>query len=213
MRTILAFGDSNTHGTMPMAGFADRARYARPKRWPDVLAAELGAGFEVIAEGHPGRSTVHDDPIEGGHKAGIGVLKVLLETHRPLDLVIVMLGTNDLKVRFSLTPEDVALGVGRLLQEIAASDCGPGGAAPRALAVAPVPIVETGFLARMYAGGAAKSQALAGEIAAVAGRCGAGFWDAGTVGEVDPDEGIHLTEAAHGAIGRALAGEVRGLLP
>ena len=80
------------------------------------------------------------------------------------------------------------------------------------LAVAPVPLIEVGFLSQMYEGGAAKSLRLAKELKAVAARSGAHFWDAALVGEVDPDEGVHLTLQAHRAIGAALAEEVRKLI-
>ncbi len=102
MKTILCFGDSNTHGTRALQYPGDARRHPRDARWPNVLASQLGAGYEVIAEGHPGRTTVWADPIEGEHKSGVAMLPALLETHRPIDLVIIMLGTNDLKVRFSV---------------------------------------------------------------------------------------------------------------
>ena len=207
-RTILCFGDSNTHGTMAMSAPGDLGRYPRGTRWPDVLAAELGAAYAVIAEGHPGRTTVLDDPLEGEYKSGLRALPVLLESHRPIELVVVMLGTNDLKARFALPPSDIAIGVERLLEVIGTSTAGPGGRAPRALVVAPAPIVETGFLGAMFAGGAARSHRLAAELADVAARRDAGFCDAGQFGEVDPGDGIHLTAAAHEAIGKALAAAI-----
>ncbi len=210
-RVILCFGDSNTHGTMPMSDPYALDRHPDGQRWPDVLAAALGTGWVVLAEGHPGRTTVHDDALEGGHRSGAKALPVLLDTHRPIDLVVLMLGTNDLKARFSMTPWDVARGVEQLLSIIAASTAGPGGAAPRALVVSPVPISEVGFLAEMFQGGAVKSRALAAPLADVADRCSAGFWDAGDMGAVDADEGIHLTQQAQAAIGTALAENLRGL--
>lgn len=209
MSTVLCFGDSNTHGTMPMRHLGDRRRYDAAARWPGVMAAALGPGWQVIEEGHPGRTTVHSDPIEGAHKDGLAALPVLLESHRPLDLVLIMLGTNDLKARFSVPAVDIALGVDRLAATVAASECGPDGRAPALMLVAPVPIVETGFLAGMFAGGAAKAAALAGELAPLAAARGARFFDAGTVAAVDPVDGVHLSPAGHAALGAALAAEVR----
>ena len=210
-RVILCFGDSNTHGTMAMSDHDSMDRYPRGQRWPDVMAAALGPGWVVLAEGHPGRTTVHDDPLEGGHRSGTQALPVLLDTHRPIDLVVILLGTNDLKARFSMTPGDVSRGIEQLLLIIAASSAGPGGAAPRALVVSPAPISEVGFLAEMFHGGAAKSRALAASLADVADRYGAAFWDAGEVGAVDAGEGIHLTLHAQQAIGTALAEKLRGV--
>ena len=213
MRSVMCFGDSNTHGTMALRAPGDLGRFARATRWPGQMAAALGPVWQVIEEGHPGRTTLHDDPIEGEHRNARRVLPALLETHRPLDLVILMLGTNDLKMRFSLPASDIALGVDRLLQTIAASNAGPGGTAPRALLVAPVPIIETGFLGEMFAGGAEKSRDLAPRFAAVAARQGAGFVDAGRLAQVDRTDGIHLDAAGHAALGSALAEAVRHLFP
>ncbi len=210
-RTILCFGDSNTHGTRAMRDMADRRRFAPAERWPSVMAAALGAGWDVIAEGHPGRNAVFDDPVEGAHKNGLAALPVMLESHRPLDLVIVMLGTNDLKARFSVPASDIAIGLERLVLAIRQSDAGPAGAAPLVLLAAPVPILETGFLAPMFEGGAAKSRALVPLLADVAARQGAGFVDLGPVAEVDSLDGIHLTARAQAAIGAAMAGAVGGM--
>ena len=95
-RTLLCYGDSNTHGTMPMPDLGFQGRYSRDERWSGRLQRLL-PDWEVIAEGHPGRTTVHDDPVEGAHRNGLTVLPALLETHRPVDAVLLKLGTNDLK--------------------------------------------------------------------------------------------------------------------
>lgn len=208
-RVLLALGDSNTHGTLPMPAPGALGRHPPGARWPDVTAAALGPGWTVLAEGHPGRTTTHDDPIEGAHKNGRRVLPALLESHRPIDVVALMLGTNDLKARYGLLPVDIALGVEKLAQEVRASTAGPGGAAPALLLIAPVPIREAGFLGEIFAGGAAKSQAVAAALAAVADRLGAAFLDAGQHAAVDPLDGVHLDAAAHRAIGTAVADDVR----
>lgn len=208
-RSILCFGDSNTHGTLAMRSVDDRRRLPRGARWPDVMAQALGPGWDVIAEGHPGRTAVFDDPIEGAHKNGLRALPALLESHRPLDLVIVMLGTNDLKARFNVLATDIALGVGRAAAEIGRSDCGPDKRAPRLLLVAPVPIIETGVFTDIFAGGAAKSLGLPHALQQTAERSGAEFVDLAPVASVDPVDGIHLDAAAHVAVGATLAGAVR----
>jgi len=212
-RSVLCFGDSNTHGTPPMPDLDFVGRHGPAERWPGVMAAELGPGWRVIDEGLPGRTTVHADPIEGAHKNGLAVLPALLESHRPLDVVIVKLGTNDLKPRFAVDAGDIALSVGRIADAILASDAGPGSAAPDILLVAPPPILETGCLAGMFAGGRAKSLRLAAAIRAEADRRGLPFFDAGGVIAVDPLDGIHYDAAAHVALGRALAAEVARLWP
>jgi len=207
-RTVLCFGDSNTHGTMAMRSNVDRRRFAPDQRWTTIMGAALGTGWSVISEGHPGRTSVFDDPVEGVYKNGMRVLGTLLESHRPLDLVIVMLGTNDLKARFSVPAADIAIGIERLVLEVLKSDAGPKSMAPKVLVAAPVPIVETGFLGEMFAGGAAKSRALGGYLGDMAKRRRAGFVDLGAVAQADPVDGIHLTQPAHVAIGAAMAGAV-----
>lgn len=207
----MCFGDSNTHGTLAMHDPADRRRLPAAHRWTSVLASGLGEGFEVIAEGHPGRTAVFDDPVEGEHKNGLRILPAILESHRPIDLVIVLLGTNDLKARFSVPASDIALGLERLLSAIGKSDAGPDSRAPLVLLAAPVPIQETGFLGSMFAEGAAKSRALGALLQAVATRQGAAFIDLGTVAQVDPTDGIHMTADAHAAIGTAMTKAVQAV--
>lgn len=212
MRSLLLFGDSNTHGTMPMPDLDFDGRFDRDDRWAGRLARLL-PGWEVIAEGHPGRTTVHDDPVEGAHRNGLSVLPALLESHRPLDLVLVMLGTNDLKQRFSVNACDIALSLERLVRVIRGSDCGPGGGAPGVLLVAPPPILEVGCLAGMFAGGAEKSALLAVDIAAAAARLGVPFLDAGQVVQVSPVDGIHYDAAANPALAEAFATAIRTHFP
>jgi lysophospholipase L1-like esterase len=210
-RVVLAYGDSNTHGTVPMETLEDTGRFGPAERWPGVCAAELGAGWRVIEEGLPGRTTVHPDPIEGVHKNGLAVLPAVLETHRPIDLVVVMLGTNDLKQRFAVSALDVGQSASLLLHTIRHSYMGPASGQPRLLLVAPVPVEEVGCLAEMFTGGAAKSRALAGHYGRVAARHGAEFLDAGEVVAVSPVDGIHFDAAAHAALGRAIAAKIRGM--
>lgn len=211
-RTVLLFGDSNTHGTMPMAELGLPGRFGRAERWPGRLQALL-PGWEVIAEGHPGRTTLHDDPVEGAHRNGLAVLPALLESHRPIDLVVVMLGTNDLKERFSVNAADIALSLERLVRFVRASEAGPDGRAPGVLLVAPPPIIEVGCLAGMFAGGAAKSRALAAEVRAVARRCDVPFLDAGEVVAVSPVDGIHYDAEANPALAQAFAAAIHRHFP
>jgi len=79
-------------------------RFDREERWTGVLAQTLGAGWKIVEEGLPARTTVHDDPIEGRHKNGLSYLRPCLESHLPVDVVVLMLGPNDLKARFSSSP-------------------------------------------------------------------------------------------------------------
>lgn len=208
MKTILCFGDSNTHGTIPRADINDLQRYPKAHRWPSVMAEALGPDYDVISEGHGGRNASSDDPIEGKQKNGERALLMLLESHRPIDVLIIMLGTNDLKQRFNLPPIDIANGIERLVKIAKSAECGPARSAPDILVVSPVPIIETGFFAEIFAGGAEKSRALPPYLSAMAERNGAAFLDLAPVADVDPIDGIHLSAESLNKIGRAMAAKV-----
>jgi lysophospholipase L1-like esterase len=204
-RTMLVYGDSNSHGTPPMPDWNGSPRFDRQTRWPGVAAAALGSGWHVIEEGLPGRTTVLDDLIEGPHRNGALVLPAILGSHAPLDLVVVMLGTNDLKQAFALTPHEIGDGVEKLVKIILGAECGPGGAAPQILLVVPPPILEAGCLQEMFAGGAAKSARLLPEYQAIAAKWGTGLLDAGKVIVSSPIDGVHFAAGEHAKLGRAVA--------
>ena len=103
MTTILCYGDSNTYGYNPVNGL----RYPKDVRWTGVLQKLLGEQYAVIEEGCNGRTTVFEDIAEPW-KAGLGYLKPCLNTHKPIDFVIMMLGSNDLKRMFHATAKEIA---------------------------------------------------------------------------------------------------------
>ena len=121
MRTLLCFGDSNTHGTPPMETLESVGRFGPDERWPGVCRAALHAGWHLVEEGLPARTTVRDDPLFGPGYIGSAALPMLLHTHAPVDLVTIMLGVNDLKVRLPGTAEDIALSVEQLVMLVKAS--------------------------------------------------------------------------------------------
>ncbi len=207
MFEVLCFGDSNTWGYSPKSA----ERFARNTRWTGVLQAALGDGCGVIEEGLNGRTTVWDDPIEGD-KNGRRQLPALLESHKPLDLVVLMLGTNDLKRRFSAPASDIAAGVERLVGIILASSSGRTGKAPKVLVIAPPPLARLTDLAEMFDGGTEKSRLLGKLYARVAAEQGCAFLDAGSVIRSSDLDGIHLEEKEHRALGEAVAKEVRKIL-
>ncbi|WP_108259056.1 SGNH/GDSL hydrolase family protein [Mangrovicoccus ximenensis] len=208
-RVILCYGDSNTHGASAIADDGTWHRYDTGTRWPLRMADLLGSGYRVIEEGLPGRTTCLDDPFEGEFLNGLRVLPAVLRTHKPVDLMVLMLGTNDLKTRFSLTPADIAKGITRLITEIRSHQAGPDGTDPDILVVAPAPISETGVPGPHMVGGALKSRGLAPAMAAAAAAAGAMFYDAGQVAETDPQDGIHLTADAHARLAEGLAAEIK----
>lgn len=189
-----------------MASLNEGRRFDRATRWPSVLAAALGPDWDVIAEGLPGRTTVHDDPIEGAHRNGLTVLPAIVESHRPVDVAVLMLGTNDLKQRFSLTGFDIARSAGRLVEVMLAS-----GHVRQVLWVCPPPVVETGCLAEMFQGAEARGRSVADWSRQFAAELGVSFLNAGALIAVDPLDGVHLNAAAHGILGEAIAAQVRAL--
>ena len=207
MRRILCFGDSNTWGYDP----ATEDRFDDQTRWTGVLQAALGADFTVIEEGLNGRTTVWNDPIEG-YKNGHDYLVPCLETHRPLDLVVLMLGTNDLKRRFSLSAYDIAQGVAVLLRAISYSKAGRDGHAPRVLLLAPPPVAKLTNFAEMFEGSEAKSQLLGRHYRAVAVEYNVAFLDTSTVIQSSDIDGIHFEAEEHAKLGRAVAHEVLALV-
>ncbi|MBS0122744.1 GDSL-type esterase/lipase family protein [Thetidibacter halocola] len=200
MATILCYGDSNTHGTRPMsvAGLSERHPPGVP--WPDVMAAALGPAHRVIAEGLPGRTTVHEDLVEGGARNGLAVLPAILHSHKPLDLMVLMLGTNDLKPRFSVTAHEIARSVLRLALLARAE-----AVVQDVLIVSPAPVREAGCLAEVFVGAEARQAGLAGVLRDLAEASGFGFADAGAHVTVSDFDGVHWDAPAHAALGAAMA--------
>ena len=207
MSVIVVFGDSNTWGYDPATG----GRFPRSQRWPSVLQRELGADFEVIAEGLNGRTTVHDDPIEP-YRSGADALPPCLMSHAPVGLVILALGCNDLKKRFSLSAFDIAEGAARLVFLARAYGEGPDGRAPKILLIAPPPVGRLSAYAEMFEGSAETSRLLGARYRAVAEREGVAFLDAGEVIRCSDLDGIHYEADQHELLGRAAAKAVRGAL-
>jgi lysophospholipase L1-like esterase len=131
-------------------------------------------------------------------------------------MVVIMLGTNDLKARFGVGAAEIANSVGRLIDLVDISDCGPGGTAPEVLMVAPPPLIgHTGQFpefADMFRGGFEKSQRFAAEYRRVANEYDATFLDAGAHAVTSPYDGIHLDLADQANLGRAIAQALRGLM-
>lgn len=215
VRRVLVFGDSLTWGWMPVETVVPTTRYPFRERWTGIMAEALGPGFTVVEEGLSGRTTDVDDPFDP-RLNGSAYLPAALASHLPLDLVVVMLGTNDTKAYFRREPFDIALGAARLLGIVAASAGGVGTTypAPRVLLVAPPPLgdVTDAWAGAVFGGGRAKTLALPPLYQAAARAAGARFFDAGAATRTDGVDGIHFTPENNRALGRALAAEVRAAL-
>lgn len=114
MKTILCFGDSNTYGLNP----ADKSRFDYETRWTGILDQKLRKyGFRVAEEGLCGRTTIFPDELRS-HRRGVDVLPFLLESHSPVEYVVLMLGTNDCKTRFQASPYIIGSGIKQLIKQI-----------------------------------------------------------------------------------------------
>ena len=200
MKTILCYGNSNTWGSDP----EDGSRFDLHTRRPGVMRDYLGEDFFVIEEGLCGRTTVWDDPLDDGRN-GRTYLLPCLETHKPIDMVILMLGTNDLKVHINATAEDIASGVEILVNIVQASQCGEREMAPRIVLVAPPRTGKLHEFALSFAGARKKSKHFPEVFfKQVADAHGCDFLDAGSLIESSSLDGIHFDADAHQVLGRAL---------
>ncbi len=209
MKTVLCYGDSNTWGYNP----ATEARYPLEARWVSVLARELGPDYQVIPEGLNGRTTVWSDPVEGEYKSGKTYLTACLESHHPIDLVVLMLGTNDLKHRFGLSAWDIARSAGTLVEMIRGSAFGPDGLGPDVLLLAPPPTcVKSTVFEDMFVGADVKSLDLGVQYRLAADEYDCDFLDTATVIASSKVDGIHFDAPELPKLGRAVAAAVRTIL-
>ena len=210
IKTVLCYGDSLTWGYD--AGTLLRHRYE--DRWPSVLEAELGNAARVIAEGLNGRTTAFDDHLAGEDRNGARLLPTLLGTHMPLDLVIFMLGANDMKPWIHGNPLAAQHGMRRLVDIVRGHPWRHAAVTPKIIIVSPPPLSRTANaeFTEMFAGGDAASRRLAPLYAALAEEYDLGFFDAGMVAKTTPLDGVHLDAENTRAIGKALAPLVRGML-
>lgn len=206
MKTILCYGDSNTWGYNP----ADQTRFPINIRWPGMLRNELGNDYHIIEEGLNGRTTVWDDPIELD-KNGATYLKPCIQTHKPIDLVIIMLGTNDLKTRFSLNAYDIAGGAGVLVDIVQKSDTGIDGEPPKVLLIAPPPTVPYPNT-EIFVGASERSRFFGKAYRRVSEEKKCHFLDAGEYVKSSPIDGIHLTADMHEKLGLIIAKKVKEIL-
>jgi lysophospholipase L1-like esterase len=213
-RSIMCFGDSLTWGWIPVAESAPTFRYPFEQRWTGAMAAELGEDYHLIEEGLSARTTSLDDPNDP-RLNGSAYLPTALASHLPLDLVIVLLGTNDTKSYFNRTPYEIANGVGKLAGQILTSAGGVGTPypAPKVLIVAPPPLapMPDPWFQGMFGGGYEKSKELAKHYKALAAFLKIEFFDAGSVVSTDGVDGIHFSADTNIKLGRALAEKVKSI--
>jgi lysophospholipase L1-like esterase len=199
MKSILCFGDSNTYGVNP----ENNQRFGRDERWTGLLQTLLGPDYYVIEEGYSGRTTCFSDDSDP-NRSGIKVLDLVLKTHCPLDLAIVMLGTNDFKTQFNMTAKVSGYALKKVVEKLQASGA-------QVLIVSPIMLGEGIASSRFWE----MDQRAFEEIkkvpevyAQVARLTGSHFFAASSVAAAGPDC-LHIDRAGHKALASALAEQVR----
>lgn len=211
---ILCYGDSNTWGTIGRWYESDLPsdRYPPEYRWPCVLQAQLGEGYHVIAEGLGGRSTIYDAEGEPW-KNGEPYLLPCLRSHSPLDLVIIMLGTNDLHIRKDLTEADLPVGISRLVDIVQADhDSGRGNVSPKVVIIAPIDVQPSSPEGRVMVYdkfrreiGRKLSLKFPDVYQKVAEEKGCWFLNAQDYAVPGPADGVHFDPESHVRLGKAVA--------
>ena len=218
MKTILCYGDSNTWGYMPKKDeprITSANRFPWNVRWTGLLQEKLGPEYRIIEEGLNGRTTAFDCPMDDDRNA-LRDIAVTLETHAPLDLVIIMLGTNDTKVTFSLHPYVIAHGVERLIGKIKGAGFGPDGSDPEILIAAPVRLGEgieqTWVRYEFDRTSVERDRLLPVFYKRAADYTGVHFVDAGASIAADPVDCVHMNEAGHAEMASLMYDQIKAIL-
>ncbi|MBQ9607385.1 MAG: SGNH/GDSL hydrolase family protein [Lachnospiraceae bacterium] len=209
--TVLCYGDSNTFGYIPNSAM----RYSRDVRWTGRLQMLLGKEYSIIEEGCSGRTTIYDDPMEGW-KNGLDYLKPCLNSHKPVDIVILMLGTNDLKDTFHTDAADAAAGVEKLIQVINSFTMEKQGFVPRIILVSPPEIGEgirtSDFYGAFLDDSVEKSKHFPEYYKPVAERNNCLFFNAAEYVKPSKEDSLHLTPEGHAVLAEKLAEIVRNIV-
>ena len=213
---IVCFGDSNTHGYCPCPeDCADGGnRFNEEERWTCLLQKNLGEQYMVHEEGLNSRTTVFEDPLGEG-LCGLSAIAPVLLTHADVDLLIIMLGTNDCKERFSASSYVIAQGLGRVIEKAKETPCWHMGF-PNILVVAPPAIREEMRKHPVYGamGEAAieKSKGLAKQYAFMCLNQHVTFLDANGTAEMNSFDGMHLTKKGHAMLAERITEVVRAMV-
>ena len=209
---IVCLGDSNTHGYCadPRDSADHGTRFNEEERWTCLLQKALGKDYLVLEEGLSGRTTVFPDPLHESMPA-LDVAYPILMSHEPVDLLVIMLGTNDTKDRLGMNAPCIALGMNRLIEKCKSVPCW-GDHAPNILVVAPPHIGRELKDPCMGVTCAEKSEQLAEYYAPVAKNQGCAFLDAQGVAEFNRVDYMHLSRKGHEQLAAKLAEMIPGLV-
>ena len=215
---ILCFGDSNTWGCVGRWQESELPppRYDEAHRWPDVMAAELGEKYHVVADALCGRTTIYTHRDEGPMYSAEPYLLPCMRSHSPLDLLIIMLGTNDIYNYPALTSENIGDGITRLIDMAQASQWGRDFKAPRILVMAPIEVKKPDPNGRMLVykkfrqeEGVALSKLFASTYQKIAAEKGCGYLNAAEFATPCDADGLHMDENGQIALGKAVAAWVK----
>jgi len=201
---IVCYGDSNTWGYMPDG----TGRFDWQTRWPGVLQRTLGDHFKIVEEGLNGRTTCFDDPVQP-HRNGLAYLPVTLLSHKPIDVLVIMLGTNDLKSVYNASPYNIAKGANALIQEAKRAEPH----ITHILLISPPVVLEIDDpdIKHGMQDSAQKSSELAQHYDHFAKIENVHFLDAANIIESSPVDGVHLDKDSHTNLGVAVANVLRNI--
>ncbi|MDD3277280.1 MAG: GDSL-type esterase/lipase family protein [Lachnospiraceae bacterium] len=196
MIRILCFGDSNTYGYRPDG----LGRFDEKMRWPMLLGKLLGAEYQIVEEGLCGRTTVFDNPVNPGRR-GSDQIGMLMESHNPVDLLLVMLGTNDYKVRYQTSVSQIVQGMDQVIKKALEKASGT----PKILMISPVHLMAgvEDIDPEYDVASVEKSCKMAEKLENYAREQGYFFLDAATVAAPGRD-GEHMEAEGHQALAAAL---------
>ncbi|MDF2613043.1 MAG: hypothetical protein K0S71_829 [Clostridia bacterium] len=211
MKNILCYGDSNTFGYNPENG----ERFGITERWTCLLQNILGDNYRIIEEGLGGRTTVFNDDIMP-FRSGRDYLLPCIQSHQPLDLVVVMLGTNDLKVLFSPTAFDISRGMEELVKILKNPYNWDFMNIPKILIVSPIhvaPSVLIGWLGEHFGSASIElSRNLANHYEKIASSYAIEFLDAAKYASASDLDGIHLDAVGHRNLADALSRKIKDII-
>jgi len=214
VKRIMCFGDSLTWGWVPVIDGGPTTRYPADVRWTGLLQKYLGAGHVIIEEGLGGRTTSLDDPTDP-RLNGSAYLPSALASHLPLDLVIIMLGTNDTKAYFHRSAFETTAGMAKLVGQVQSCAGGVGTVypAPQVLIIAPPPLAPMPhpYFQSLFDVAHEKTHQFGKLYGDLADFFKVHFLDAGQVMSTDGIDGIHFTKANNLVLGKAVAGKVRSV--
>ena len=208
-KRILCYGDSNTWGWIPSG--MGKLRYDINKRWPGILQNKLGNDYEVIEEGLGGRTTMFDDPRpEFSGRNAFTTLPIIIETHLPLDLVILMLGTTDTKEMLNLSVDEITNGIRKLIKTIKKFKTLDNTISPKILIIVPPIVDETAnFASQLFKGGTEKAKSLVNSYKKVAEEENVLYLDPTNEIFVNKEEGVHMDNNNHSKLAELIYNEIK----